>query len=145
MSGRAGPGFGAVLSVFDLPAGVVLGVVVSGAEGGDVRGARVAALAPCLDVVEVAQPGCTSASGEGAAPGAGDDVVGEVGGWPVGSAAVVEELTGVVGDQPAPGARLVGGEAAGHVGGNHPVPVEVGGLVVAAEQGAELDGDLDRG
>jgi len=39
------------LSVFDLPAGVVLGVVVSGAEGGDVRGVCVAAVGPGFGVV----------------------------------------------------------------------------------------------
>ena len=133
------------MSVFDLPAGVVFGVVVSGAVGGEVRGVCVAAVGPGLDVVEVAQLGCTSASGEGAGSVAGDDVVGEVRGWPVGSAAVVEELAGVVGDESSPGAGLVGGEAAGEVGGDGAVPVEVRGLVVAAERGAELDGDVDAG
>src|SRR5215469_12056661 len=123
MSGWAGPGFGAVLSVFDLPAGVVGGVVVSGAGGGEVRGVCVAAVGPGFDVVEVAQLGCMSACGEGAGSVAGGDVVGEVGGWPVGGAAVVEELAG----------------------GDGAVPVEVRGLVVAAGQGAELDGDVDGG
>jgi hypothetical protein len=75
----------------------------------------------------------------------GDDVVSEVGGWPVGAAAVVEELAGVVGDRPPPGAGGVGGEAAGEGGGDGPVPGEVGGLVVAAEQRAQRDGDVDRG
>ena len=37
----------------------------------------------------------------------GDDVVGEVGGWSVGAAGVVEELAGVVGDQPSPGSGVV--------------------------------------
>ena len=96
-------------------------------------------------VVEVAQLGCTPASGEGAGSVAGGDVVGEVRGWPVGFAAVVEELAGVVGDQPPPRTRLVRGEAAGHLRSDGPVPVEVGGLLIAAQQGTELDGDLDRG
>ena len=96
-------------------------------------------------VVEVAQLGCTPASGEGAGSVAGGDVVGEVRGWPVGGAAVVEELAGVVGDQSSPSAGLVGGDTPGQVGGDRAVPVGVRGLVVAAEQGTELDGDLDRG
>ena len=133
------------MSVFDLPAGVVLGVVVSGAEGGDVRGVCVAAVGPGFDVVEVAQLGCTSASGDGAGSVAGGDVVGEVRRWPVGGAAVVEELAGVVGDESSPGAGLVGGETPGRVGGDRAVPVGVRGLVVAAEQGTELDGDVDAG
>src|SRR5215471_21187855 len=145
MSGWAGPGFGSVLSVFDLPAGVVVGVVVSAAGGGEVRGVCVAAVGPGFDVVEVAQLGCMSASGEGAGSFAGGDVVGEVGGCPVGGAAVVEELAGVVGDESPPGAGLVRGEAAGEGGGGGAVPVEVRGLVVAAGQGAEWDGDVDGG
>ena len=60
-------------------------------------------------------------------------------------AAVVEELAGVVGDESSPGAGLVRGEAVGQGGGDGAVPVGVRGLVVAAEQGTELDGDLDRG
>src|SRR5215469_12627659 len=135
MSGWAGPGFGSVLLLFDLPAGVVVGVVVSGAGGGEVRGVCVAAVGPGFDVVEVAQLGCMSASGEGAGLVAGGGVVGEVGGWPVGGAAVVEELTGVVGDESPPGAGLVGGDTPCHVGGDGTVPVEVGGLVVAGRAG----------
>jgi hypothetical protein len=60
-------------------------------------------------------------------------------------AAVVEQVPGVVGDQPPPGARLVSGEAAGQGGGDGSVPVEVRGVIVAAEQRRERDGDVDRG
>ena len=76
---------------------------------------------------------------------AGDDVVGEVRRWSVRFAAVVEELAGVVGDESSPGPGLVRGDTPCHLGGDGPVPVEVGGLLIAAGQGAELDGDANGG
>jgi hypothetical protein len=80
--------------------------------------------------------------GEAAVLVAGTDVIGEGGGWAVGGAAVVEQgARGGVGEQAVSDA--VGGDLAGHLGGDGAVADEVGGLVVGADQGGVGDDDLD--
>src|SRR5882757_2696831 len=106
--------------------------------------AGLSAGAPALAMIKIAEPGGSSALREDARSVSGDDVIGECLGWPVAAAAVVEELPGGgVGEQPAPGAGGVGGDAAGHGRGDGSVPVEVGRQFIAAEQGGCGDGDVD--
>jgi hypothetical protein len=90
MSGGAGPFASAVGMSGDSPAGVVFGVVVALAQRCYVVASCLTALTERFAMVEVAEPGGSSASREGAGVVAGDDVAGEVGWWPVGAAAVVE-------------------------------------------------------
>jgi hypothetical protein len=70
-------------------------------------------------------------------------VVGQVFRWPVGGAAVVEEVALFVGEQPPPGAGLVGGDAARDRGRDRAAAREFTWLFVQAEQGRKGDGDLD--
>src|SRR5882762_3784962 len=102
--------------------------------------------APVFAMIQVAVSGGSSAVREHAGLVSGDDVVGERLGWPVGFAPVFQELPRYgVGEESAPGAGGVGGDAAGRGGGDGSVPVEVGGQLVAAEQGGGGDGDVDGG
>jgi hypothetical protein len=72
----------------------------------------------------------------------GEQVVGECLGWSVAGAAGVDEVSGLrVGDQPAPGP--VGGELAGEGCGDDPVAGDLGGMLGEAEQGGEVDDDVD--
>jgi hypothetical protein len=73
----------------------------------------------------------------------GDHVVGEVFGWPVGGAAVVEEVAAFVGDQPPPGAGLVGGDPTRDRRGDRSGAGELTRLLVQAQQGREGDGHLN--
>jgi hypothetical protein len=60
--------------------------------------------------------------------------------------AVVEQLPGDgVGDQPPPGAGLVGGQLPGDGGGDGSVAGQLAGLLIGPEQRRQGDRDLDRG
>src|SRR5882672_5381108 len=108
--------------------------------------AGLASRAPGLAMIEIAESGWAATVREHAGLVSGDDVVGEVLWWPVGFAPVFQELPrSRVGEESAPGAGGVGGDAAGRGGGDRSVPVQVSGQLVAAEQGGGGDGDVDGG
>jgi len=88
-----------------------------------------------LFVVEVAAVRCSPAAGEGAGLLAGDDECREVGWWPVGCGAAIEQgARGGIGDQATPGAGRVGGDVAREHCRDGAVPGELAGLLVPAEQ-----------
>ena len=69
---------------------------------------------------------------------------GWVGGGSVGASVDGEQSAVWVGEQPAPGAGGVGGDAAGEAGRDGSVSVQFAGLLIEAEQGGGGDADLDR-
>jgi hypothetical protein len=101
-----------------------------GAFGGEVVRVGLPAVAPGAEMIEFAVAGAAVAGGEAAGLVPGADEVGQAGWGPVGGSAVVEEPAHLVGDQAAPGAVGLGGDAAGHGGGDGAVAGEFGGLVV---------------
>ena len=95
-------------------------------------------------MVNVAALGGPGAVREAAGLVAGDDMGLQVGGGLISGAAVVEEPpVGRVVQDPPPGA--VGGDPPGHVGGDRPVPGQLGRVVVQSEEGGRGDGDTDVG
>jgi len=97
---------------------------------------------PGRDVVDLAAFGGAVAAGEAAGAVAGEDVVVQGGRWPVGGAAVVDQVPELVGDQAAPGAGLIVCEGSGEFGGDR-LTVQLTGLIVEVEQGGQGDGDVD--
>ncbi len=99
----------------------------------EVPGAGGAALLPRGGVVQVAALGGPGAGGEPAGLVAGDDVLGQLRRRQVPAAADVEDHTGDrVGEQPAP--DTVRGDPPGDLGADRSVALQVGGLVVGADQ-----------
>jgi hypothetical protein len=84
----------------ELPAGFVLPVVVAAADGVEIFGVGFPALFPGDGVFEVAVAGLAVAVGIAAGAVSRDHVLGKILGRTVGGAAVVEEVTAFVGDQP---------------------------------------------
>src|SRR4051812_21883487 len=95
-------------------------------------------------MVQVAFRRWAEAVGSAAGEVAGTDVVGESCWRPVGFAAVVEQVSGDgVGDQPSPGAAEAEGEVSGGGGSDRSVPGQLSGFVVQAQEGFQVDDDLN--
>ena len=108
-----------------------------GEAGGAVAGER-------GEVVAVAVAGGAVAAGPGADGVAGEQGLGDEGtGIVAGGGGFEYGAIDRVGEESPP--RPVGGDAAGHVGGDRAVAGEFGGVVVEAEQGGGRDDDLDVG
>ena len=100
------------------PAGLVFEVVVTGAQGLQVRCGGGAPVFPGDAVVEVGVAGVAAAAGESAGAVAVSHVPVEGGAGSVGVRAGVEELADRIGDQSPPGAVRVEGQRAGQRGGD---------------------------
>ena len=144
VAGWGGPDCGAVGLSLDGPVGVVFEVVVAAAQGVEVGLVGGAAVGPGVDVVEFAVAGGRVQAGKRQVRSRAMTKSGNVLRWLVAGAAVVDQVSGGVGDQAVPGAGGVGGEVAGQGGGDGSVAVEFGGLVVDAQQCGQGDADLDR-
>ena len=143
MAGGAGPVRRAGLLISaDLPAGFVFGALVASAQDREVVGTGRATSGCGYLVVEIAAVRGAPAAGECAGLVSRRHESGEIGWWPVGAGAVVEQPAGGVGDEAAPGAGGVGGDAPGDRGGDGSVPGEFAGLVIEAEQRGQRDGDV---